>query len=507
VSLGTPSSLGTGSSTSSPTATIAGVSCAAGDLVVVAVAVTGADGEGFVYCVDSVVIGGESLTQAVIRNWDNSSAALWYLVATGAHVSATITAEVSLGTPLAIALAASKTSGAAAVPLDKTSFARSTSGTPNCGATGTRSQAAEVIFAAVGTRGPEADTPGTWNDVAAFQRVGAGAGTNGATVDVGQAIVANTTDLTADKSGMTSREWCGVCATFKESLAQSSTPASVGALAVVCAASIIIGAVVSACSSISIPTTVNPAVGVPGGRTVLGSSVGMIASVSTGSGAVVFSEVSARAPQVVTPQAVRESGTSVIKTLRAVDTRIHADGYLGDGDLNTYRSHLKVGPFTGGFDFYADCTGVSVLGLAGSGVISGVILHAYCRFTAELGGGETLTLSAPVFVLPGRSVAMTTPPIGDWGTGTPLDCKSALVTTTDGSTLWTWGNIFAALTNLKVQVHAVYDGFGTPCTFDVGELWVEVMGPVGSKPSVLRGRDFMGRIRGRDVMDTEVGGD
>jgi len=155
-----------------------------------------------------------------------------------------------------------------------------------------------------------------------------------------------------------------------------------------------------------------------------------------------------------------------------VDTRPYANQYLGDGDLNTYRSHSHNSPLTD-YVFYADCTGVGAV--AGIGIISYVVLHAYCRVTAD----EAVTLTLPKFVLPGCSATMSpAPPVGSWGTGTPTDCTATL-TTTDGATPWTWDNLSAALADLRVEVTVNGGGIALPVTFDVGELWVEVFGPLG----------------------------
>jgi hypothetical protein len=167
-------------------------------------------------------------------------------------------------------------------------------------------------------------------------------------------------------------------------------------------------------------------------------------------------------------------------TLRAVDALI------GDGNLLTFSSHSETGPYTG--NMFKVCTNFAATGITGSGAISGVIVHAYCRVTHD----EAITISSPQFVMVGQTVAMTSPPHGVWGETTPSDCVSALLTTHDGAHEWTWDNIFAALAGTKVQVHVVYEGFGTPVTFDLSELWVEVYGEIGSVPEPIIMRQKIG---------------
>jgi hypothetical protein len=279
---------------------------------------------------------------------------------------------------------------------------------------------------------------------------------------------------------------------------QTSTPASVGLVGAVCAASILIGAVGSSCDSVNMTAAVNSTTGVPGSRTVLGDSVGMVAEVSP-SPLEAFALSGLRAPQTVTPLASRQAGGSVLATLRC------RDASLRDGRWDTYEGDSQIGPFTG--ELTIGTLGVGLDSIEGSGAIAGVVVHCIARLQSE---PPLPAVSNARITFNGHDHALTTtPPSGDYGAGQVnyADCATALITTSDGGTSpWTWENLYTALLMLSARVHVVYGGIGTPTEFDVCELWVEVRGPVGSQPSILRGRDWMRRLRGTDVLESDLGG-
>ncbi len=90
--------------------------------------------------------------------------------------------------------------------------------TPNVGPTGMTTQADELLIGVIGTEGPVGDTAGTWsNSFSAGPRAGTTGGdanTNW-TVSLGYRIVSSTGAYTAQKSGVTSRNWAATIATFK----------------------------------------------------------------------------------------------------------------------------------------------------------------------------------------------------------------------------------------------------------------------------------------------------
>lgn len=279
---------------------------------------------------------------------------------------------------------------------------------------------------------------------------------------------------------------------------QTSSPASVAAVAAVCAASVLIGSVASSCDSVNMTAATSPTTAVPGSRTVIGESCGMVAEVSP-SPLEVFALAAARSPLTVTPLAAREAGGSVISTLRC------RDASLRDGRWDTYEGDSQIGPYTG--DLTVGTLGIGLDSVAGSGEIAGVVVHALVRLQSEP-PLPTVTNTRVSFG-GGDYVLSPSPPSGDYGAGQVnyADLATALITTTDGGTTpWTWDNLYTALLMLSLSAHVVYAGIGTPTELDVCELWVEVRGPVGSHPSRLRGRDWMRNLRGRDTLTSDLGG-
>ena len=102
--------------------------------------------------------------------------------------------------------------------LDQTHTGTGSSAAPSSGATLTTSQAEELLIGAIGTDGPDGDPAGTWeNSFTAGPRLGTtgGAADANITASMGWRIVSATGAYTAAKSGITSRAWAALIATFK----------------------------------------------------------------------------------------------------------------------------------------------------------------------------------------------------------------------------------------------------------------------------------------------------
>jgi hypothetical protein len=224
VSIGTPTSIGTatcGVGTSDPLEIVqSGI--AAGDLVVVSHACNDA-GVG----VDSVTVDGESFSQAVADA--NGRCDIWYLKAASAHTADIVVtfADVTGGNHALSVLKCA--TGIADSPLDKTHAGNGTGTTPSTGASGTLSQAPELVIAAIATMGPVADAAGTWNVVTGIDRVGVGSGGTAATIASGYGeVLEQAHSVTVSKSGITSRAWGACVATFKADLSVSGAIGSAG---------------------------------------------------------------------------------------------------------------------------------------------------------------------------------------------------------------------------------------------------------------------------------------
>ena len=99
-----------------------------------------------------------------------------------------------------------------------------TSTAPSSGATPTTTQADELLVGVVGTEGPDGDTAGAWDgSFLAGPRLGTTGSTadTNLTVSLGYRIVSDTGAYTASKTGITSRDWGAMIATFR---AGSSLP-------------------------------------------------------------------------------------------------------------------------------------------------------------------------------------------------------------------------------------------------------------------------------------------
>lgn len=107
-------------------------------------------------------------------------------------------------------------------PLDKLTSAIGTSTSPSSGACGTLAQTDEVVIGVIGTEGPQEDTAGSWTTGDGYVSgneerqgtTGSGANSN-ITVHTAAEVVSDTTAQTAAKTGITSRDWAAVVATFK----------------------------------------------------------------------------------------------------------------------------------------------------------------------------------------------------------------------------------------------------------------------------------------------------
>ncbi len=110
-------------------------------------------------------------------------------------------------------------------PFDQTMSATGSSTAPASGASPTTTQADELLIGVVGTEGPVGDSAGTWdNSFTAGPRQGTTSATADAniTVSMGYRIVSATGAYTASKTGITSRDWGAMIATFKAGPATSS---------------------------------------------------------------------------------------------------------------------------------------------------------------------------------------------------------------------------------------------------------------------------------------------
>jgi hypothetical protein len=102
-------------------------------------------------------------------------------------------------------------------PLDRTASATGSSNAPSSGASGTTAQADELLIGVVATEGPNGDAAGTWDgSFTAGPRLGSTGGTDDTnlTISLGYRIVSATGSYTASKTGITSRDWDAMIATF-----------------------------------------------------------------------------------------------------------------------------------------------------------------------------------------------------------------------------------------------------------------------------------------------------
>ncbi len=115
--------------------------------------------------------------------------------------------------------------------LEQTSNADGSSASPSSGAA-TTVAADQLLIGAVGTDGPNEDAAGTWaSGWSAGPRAGTtgGTATDNVTVSMAWQIVSSAGSYSAAKTGITSRNWAAVIATFKTTDAGISYVGSIGA--------------------------------------------------------------------------------------------------------------------------------------------------------------------------------------------------------------------------------------------------------------------------------------
>jgi hypothetical protein len=108
--------------------------------------------------------------------------------------------------------------GLPASALDRSASATGTSATPSSGATATPTQDVELIVGLIATAGAPTDTPGEWtNGFARLARDGIAGeqSLDAVTLDLAYQLISAAAAQTAAKSGMASRAWAALCATFK----------------------------------------------------------------------------------------------------------------------------------------------------------------------------------------------------------------------------------------------------------------------------------------------------
>ena len=138
-----------------------------------------------------------------------------YKPAQEASGAITVTLTDASGTVSAVAF---KIIQLASSAIDAVADDSGTSTTPNSTAAGATTVAKEVVVGAVGTRGPLSDDAGTWGaSLLAHQRAGTeeGVAASNSTIATAYRVVYKTGSFTASKSGITSRAWCAICATYK----------------------------------------------------------------------------------------------------------------------------------------------------------------------------------------------------------------------------------------------------------------------------------------------------
>lgn len=134
-----------------------------------------------------------------------------------AVTNGSLTANFSPGYVSAVGMVATQVAGlVTSSALDRTATDAGGGTTPSSGATATPSQAHEFVWGLVGTDGPPADDAGTWtNNLSNGQRVGEACGSFSVTISEGYRVATAQEAQTASKTGITSRAWGAICATFK----------------------------------------------------------------------------------------------------------------------------------------------------------------------------------------------------------------------------------------------------------------------------------------------------
>ena len=129
-----------------------------------------------------------------------------------------ITITQSEGTPAARAAVAAVFRGIVGIDLlDQTSTGDGSGTSPSSGLTATTMDANELIIGVIGTEGPAGDAEGTWsNSFSTGARHGSSGSTDDTNVSValGYYVASSTGTFAAEKTGITSRDWSAVVATF-----------------------------------------------------------------------------------------------------------------------------------------------------------------------------------------------------------------------------------------------------------------------------------------------------
>lgn len=161
---------------------------------------------------DGVSFGATGMTQVGAAQADGSAlfnTDCWVLQnCAGGTADVTITSALAIPTWEAVIV---EVTGAAASSLDKNNSAGGTSASPSSGASGTTSQANELVLGCVGWS--SATVAGTWsNSFTAGQQASAAAGTS---IESSYRFVTAIGSYTAAKTGATNTNWAALVVTFK----------------------------------------------------------------------------------------------------------------------------------------------------------------------------------------------------------------------------------------------------------------------------------------------------
>jgi hypothetical protein len=203
--------LGTNSAASNTTVSINNITLNSGDLLVVGLGSAGGDNNSPI----SVKWGGTNLSNAVNQSGGVATSLggdIWYLnVVSGGTNNLTATYNSN---PVLL-IWASKVSGLASNAFELSASTNGSGTTPDSGATGQTSVACELWIGNVGTDGPQGDAAGTWgNSFSNGQRIGRTNVATSMTISEGYLLATTTGTADAAKSGITSRQWIAMVATF-----------------------------------------------------------------------------------------------------------------------------------------------------------------------------------------------------------------------------------------------------------------------------------------------------
>lgn len=217
--MATVTSLGSfgNSGASTTVALTAGANIVAGDLVVVIVSIYGAG-----RTVSSITDGTNTYTKATGSNISNFDVEIWYKENATAVTSPTITATLSSSSSFRAIGACRVTGAKVASSLDIAGTPAGGTSTSASFATGTLSQAAEIIFGAIGV-----DAAASYTGASGFTNLFAQSGSGEWTM-LDYQIVASTTTVTFAPAWGGSHQYTGMVASFKL-VQQLSLTASPGA--------------------------------------------------------------------------------------------------------------------------------------------------------------------------------------------------------------------------------------------------------------------------------------